>query len=151
MTVVEPVLCQVTTSPLSVDDHLAAVGGSYVHTVRELQTRYTHPQENGARRGVTHAVLRFPDGSDLVLDASPSQVGGRSVTGVELSLRPWSDSALDAAAHPHDLVPDGKLWMHLDAAQHGLGSAACGPGVLPNARLRATTAEVSVRFVSRQG
>ena len=28
MTVVEPVLCQVTTSPLSVDDHLAAVGGS---------------------------------------------------------------------------------------------------------------------------
>lgn len=132
------------------DSRLAAVGGSYEHTVRELQTRYTHPQENGARRGVTHAAMRFPDGSDLTLDASPSRVGGQSVAGVELSLRPWSDSALDAAAHPHDLVPDGKLWVHLDAAQHGLGSAACGPGVLPNARLRATTAEISVRLASQR-
>lgn len=133
------------------DSRLAAVGGSYQHTVRSLQTRYTHPQENGARRGVTHAVLGFPDGSELTLDAGPSSVGGLSTAGLELSLRPWSDSALDQAAHPHDLTPDGKLWMHLDARQHGLGSAACGPGVLPNARLTASPAEVSVRLVSRRG
>ncbi|ACZ21368.1 beta-galactosidase/beta-glucuronidase [Sanguibacter keddieii DSM 10542] len=131
------------------DSRKAAVGGAYEHTVRSLQTRYTHPQENGARRGVTHAELTFADGSELTLDAGPSSVGGRSTAGLELSLRPWSDTALDQAAHPHDLVPDGKLWLHLDARQHGLGSAACGPGVLSNARLTAAPAEVSVRLASQ--
>lgn len=132
------------------DSRKAAVGGAYEHTVRSLQTRYTHPQENGARRGVTHAELTFTDGSGLTLDAGPSSVGGRSTAGLELSLRPWSDAALDEAAHPHDLTPDGKLWLHLDARQHGLGSAACGPGVLPNARLTAAPAEVSVRLASQR-
>lgn len=132
------------------DSRLAAVSGAYQHTVHSLQTRYTHPQENGARRGVTHAELTFTDGSELTLEAGPSSVGGRSTAGLELSLRPWSDTALDKAAHPHDLVPDGKLWLHLDARQHGLGSAACGPGVLPNARLTAAPAEISVRLASQQ-
>lgn len=131
------------------DSARAAVGGHYRHTVADWQTRYTHPQENGARRGVTHAELGFPDGSALVLDAGPTVYGGVPRAGLELSLRPWSDRALDVAAHPHELVPDGQLHLHLDAAQHGLGSAACGPGVLPNAQLHPAPAELSIRFGSR--
>ncbi|HEY0186913.1 MAG TPA: glycoside hydrolase family 2 TIM barrel-domain containing protein [Cellulomonas sp.] len=133
------------------DSRLAAVGGAWRHTVREWQTRYTHPQENGARRGVTHADLGFPDGSVLVLDAGPTELGGRQSPGVELSLRPWSDRALESAGHPHELVPDGLLHVHLDAAQHGLGSAACGPGVLPNARLHPAPAVLRLRLTSRRG
>lgn len=132
------------------DSKKAAVGGAYEHTVAELQTRYTHPQENGARRGVTHAALTFADGSALTLDAGPTVYGGVPRAGVELSLRPWSDSALDLAAHPHELTPDGLLHVHLDAAQHGLGSAACGPGVLPNAQLHPAPAELSLRLTSRR-
>ena len=130
------------------DSRAAAVGGAWSHTVRSLQTRYTHPQENGARRGVTHADLGFADGSRLVLDAGPSKIGGRTVPGAELSLRPWSDLALERARHPHELTTDGTLWIHLDAAQHGLGSAACGPGVLPDAQLHPAPASLSVRLSS---
>ncbi|RMI06548.1 glycoside hydrolase family 2 TIM barrel-domain containing protein [Cellulomonas triticagri] len=133
------------------DSRKAAVGGTYRHTVADLGTRYTHPQENGARRGVTHAALRFADGSGLVLDAGPTVYGGVPRAGVELSLRPWSDQALDRAAHPHELVPDGLLHVHLDAAQHGLGSAACGPGVLPNAALHPAPADLTLRFTPSAG
>ncbi|WP_374727012.1 beta-galactosidase domain 4-containing protein [Promicromonospora iranensis] len=130
------------------DSRKAALGGSWQHTVADWQTRYTHPQENGARRGVTSAVLSFADGTGLRIDAGEVTVGARSQLGIELSLRPWSDEALDRAAHPHELVPDGRLWLHLDAAQHGVGSAACGPGVLPNAQLHAAPVRMRLRFTT---
>ncbi|MCP2267387.1 glycoside hydrolase family 2 TIM barrel-domain containing protein [Promicromonospora thailandica] len=130
------------------DSTRAALGGAWQHTVTDWQTPYTHPQENGARRGVTSAVLTFADGSGLRIDAGDTTVGASTRQGIELSLRPWSDQALDRAAHPHELVPDGRLWLHLDAAQHGVGSAACGPGVLPDARLRATPFRLRLRFTA---
>lgn len=130
------------------DSTRAALGGSWRHTVADWQTRYTHPQENGARRGVTSAVLSFADGTGLRIDADDVAVGARPQLGVELSLRPWSDEALERAAHPPELVPDGRLWLHLDAAQHGLGSAACGPGVLPNAQLHAAPFRMRLRFTT---
>ncbi len=130
------------------DSRRAAIGGAFHHTVAELQTRYTHPQENGARRGVTSARLGFEDGSTLAIEAAGTSIGARSVEGVELSLRPWSDLALERAKHPHELVPDGRLHIHLDAAQHGVGSAACGPGVLPNAQLHAAPFRMHLRFTS---
>jgi len=130
------------------DSRRAAIGGAWQHSVAELQTNYTHPQENGARRGVTEASLAFADGSTLRIDAGDVTVGATSVHGLELSLRPWSDLQLENAAHPHELSPDGLLWMHLDAAQHGLGSAACGPGVLANAQLHAVPARMNIRFTS---
>jgi beta-galactosidase len=130
------------------DSRLAALGGAWRHTVADWQTRYTHPQENGARRGVTGATLSFADGSGLRIDAGEVTIGGRPQVGFELSLRPWSDDALGRAAHPHELVPDGRLWLHLDAAQHGLGSAACGPGVLPNAQLHAAPVRMRLRLTA---
>ncbi|GAA4713644.1 beta-galactosidase [Promicromonospora umidemergens] len=130
------------------DSRYAALGGAWRHTVADWQTRYTHPQENGARRGVTSAALSFADGSGLRIDADDVTIGARSQLGIELSLRPWSDDALERAAHPHELVPDGRLWLHLDAAQHGVGSAACGPGVLPNAQLHAAPVRMRLRFTS---
>ncbi|MFI2361588.1 glycoside hydrolase family 2 TIM barrel-domain containing protein [Promicromonospora sp. NPDC019610] len=130
------------------DSRAAALGGAWEHSVAEWQTRYTHPQENGARRGVTSAAVSFADGSGLRIDAGEVTVGGRPQVGFELSLRPWSDEALDRAAHPHELVPDGRLWLHVDAAQHGVGSAACGPGVLPNAQLHAAPVRMRLRLTA---
>lgn len=127
------------------DSARAALAGRWRHTVDALQTRYTHPQENGARRGVTHATLGLAAGP-LTLTAGEVRRGTHDVPGFELTARPWSDAALAAAAHPHELAPDGLLWLHLDAAQHGLGSAACGPGVLPDAFLHPTTATLQVRL-----
>lgn len=129
------------------DSQRAALGGHWRHTVAQLQTDYTHPQENGARRGVTRATLGLAEGP-LTIRAGELEVGGRPGHGFELTARPWTDAALDAAAHPHDLVPDGALWLHLDAAQHGVGSAACGPGVVPAATLRPAPATIRLRLTA---
>jgi len=127
------------------DSTKAALFGRYQHTVAELQTRYTHPQENGARRGVSRARLEL-EGGPLELRAGDVILGADDLEGFELTARPWSDQALAAAAHPHELTPDGALWLHIDIAQHGVGSAACGPGVLPNATLNPAPASMQVRL-----
>ncbi len=115
------------------------------HTVDELQTRYTHPQENGARRGVTEATFDL-HGERLTVRAGEVTVASEPVVGVHLTARPWSDRALAEAAHPHELVPDGVLWLHLDAAQHGLGTAACGSGVERGAVLHPVPVTLQLRL-----
>ncbi|WP_420114862.1 glycoside hydrolase family 2 TIM barrel-domain containing protein [Pseudactinotalea sp.] len=127
------------------DSTKAALHGRYAHTVDELQTRYTHPQENGARRGVSRASLGLAAGA-LEVRAGEVTLGADDLDGLELTARPWSDQALAAAAHPHELEADGALWLHLDVAQHGVGSAACGPGVLPFATLTPAPASLQVRL-----
>ncbi|GHK01696.1 beta-galactosidase small subunit [Streptomyces sp. NPDC003753] len=67
-------------------------------------------------------------------------------TDVDLSLRPWTAEAMDAARHTSDLVPDGTLWLTLDLAHHGLGSASCGPDALPQHRLHPHSATLTVRL-----
>jgi beta-galactosidase len=48
--------------------------------------------------------------------------------------------ACDAARHAADLVARDRVWLNVDLAQHGLGSGACGPAVLPQYRLAARPA-----------
>lgn len=127
------------------DSARAALAGHWQHTVGQWQTRYTHPQENGARRGVTRATFGLAEGA-LTLTAGAVRVGNEPVDGLTLTARPWSDAAVARAAHPQELEPDGLLWLHLDAAQHGLGTAACGPGVAPAAVLHAAPVSLQVRL-----
>ena len=105
------------------DSHLAARVGRFSASVASLQTPYLMPQENGARTEVRWAEL----GGRLRLEGRPH---------FELTVRPWTSEALAAARHPTDLVPDPDwLYVNADLAQQGLGSASCGPGVLPQYRL----------------
>ena len=92
--------------------------------VAELQTPYVMPQENGiAHRGPLGGSSAGGCGSRAArTSSSPSARGHRE--------------ALAAARHPTDLVADADwLCVNADLAQHGLGSASCGPGVLPQYRL----------------
>ena len=59
---------------------------------------------------------------------------------MELTARRWTSEDLDAARHAADLVPRDRVWLNVDLAQHGLGSGACGPAVLPQHRLEARPA-----------
>ena len=97
-----------------VDSHAAVRVGQWSATLAELQTPYVRPQENGRRADVRWAEL----------------TGGLTVTFDEpigVTLRPWTSQALEAAAHTVDLVPDDRVWLTMDVAQHALGTAACGP------------------------
>jgi beta-galactosidase len=113
------------------DMRAAARVGRFATTVDGLQTPYVHPQENGNRTEVRWAQLTDATGAGLRLEGRPH---------VELSARRWTSEALDAARHPTDLVPGDRIWVNADLAQHGLGSASCGPGVLPPYRFEARPA-----------
>jgi beta-galactosidase len=91
--------------------------GRYRLTLAQLQTPYVHPQENGNRRHVRWARLTRPDGPGLTIVGAPH---------LDLTARPWSTEALDAARHTSDLQPDGLIHINLDHAHHGIGSASCG-------------------------
>jgi beta-galactosidase len=103
--------------------------------VAELHTDYVRPQENGSRAGCTRLDVGAPG-------------AGFTVTGDRFSFTgsPWTSAELAAAPHPVEL-PDAadRCRLVIDLAEHGVGTAACGPGVLPAYRLDAR--RVSGRLV----
>ncbi|MCX4791955.1 DUF4981 domain-containing protein [Streptomyces sp. NBC_01221] len=118
------------------DTATAARLGLWSSPVDALQTPYVRPQENGARTDVRWAELT-DDGTGLRIDGEPQ---------FWFTARRWSTEQLDAARHLTDLVPGDFVWVNLDHGQHGIGSASCGPGVLPAYQLGADRAEFSFTF-----
>jgi beta-galactosidase len=119
------------------DTGRAARVGRFAATVEELQTPYLYPQENGNRAGVRWATLTDGDGNGIRVEGEPT---------FDLTARPWTSEQLDAARHPTDLHPGDCVWVNLDLAQQGIGSASCGPGVLPAYRLDPAPASFTVRL-----
>ncbi|MBD0842898.1 glycoside hydrolase family 2 TIM barrel-domain containing protein [Streptomyces sp. TRM68416] len=107
------------------DSRQAVRVGRFCTTVEQLQTPYVRPQENGNRADVRWAEVS--DGSGAV------HIRGEEL--FHLSARPWTDRQLDAARHQTELTPGPFVHLHTDHAVQGVGSAACGPGVLPQHRL----------------
>ncbi|WP_042410061.1 glycoside hydrolase family 2 TIM barrel-domain containing protein [Streptacidiphilus carbonis] len=113
--------------------------GEFRATVRELQTPYPYPQENGSRPGVRR--LDLVDGSGHGL-----RIKARSAFG--FTARPWTSEQLDSARHTYDLVPGPHTVVTLDAALDGLGSASCGPAPLERYRLYPEPLTLSATFTS---
>ncbi|WP_240720416.1 beta-galactosidase domain 4-containing protein [Pseudarthrobacter sp. NamB4] len=91
----------------------------------EMDVDYVRPQECGARSGVRSVAVR--------LGAVQLEISGAPFA---LTVRPYSQDVLDAAAHRPDLKADGRSYVYLDHAPRGVGTAACGPGVLERYRLK---------------
>jgi beta-galactosidase len=104
------------------DTRRAARVGRFAGSVDSLQTPYVRPQENGNRTEVRWATLTDADRAGLRIDGRPH---------FELTARRWTTEDLDIAAHQTDLVPRDRIWVNVDLALQGIGSASCGPGVLP--------------------
>jgi beta-galactosidase len=121
------------------DSRRAAQVGRFMARVDDMQTPYVFPQENGNRSEVRWATLTNASGAGLRVVGSPT---------FDLTVRRWTSEALDAARHPTDLVACDRIWVNLDHAQNGLGSASCGPGVLPPYRLEPSAVTFSLAFQS---
>jgi beta-galactosidase len=119
------------------DSRRAARVGRFRATVDDLQTPYVFPQENGNRADVRWLTLRDDTGAGLAVAGDPV---------IDVTARRWTSEALDAARHPVDLRPEDRIWLNLDYGQNGLGSASCGPGVLPAHQLRAVPTTFAVTF-----
>lgn len=85
--------------------------------------RYIVPQATGNHTDVRYA--EFNDGRLTVRSGQPFQ----------FSAVPFSDGVIQKARHINDLEEDGLVTVHLDALQTGVGTATCGPDVLPQYRI----------------
>ena len=120
------------------DTRQAARVGRFAMSVDELQTPYVRPQENGNRTEVRWATLTGADGTGVRFEGRPV---------FEFTARRWTSEDLDRSRHTIDLVPRDAVYVNLDLAQHGIGSASCGPGVLPQYELTARPATFQVRLI----
>ena len=63
-----------------------------------------------------------------------------------MTARRWSSEDLDAATHTPELAARDRVWLNLDHAQQGIGTASCGPGVLPQHDLHAVPTTFALRL-----
>ncbi|HEY3406918.1 MAG TPA: hypothetical protein VGK53_01965, partial [Propionicimonas sp.] len=100
--------------------------GWFSGKVADWQVPHARPQDDGLRAGVTRLSLETGDGRHLVVTSDRP---------VWVSLRPWTDAEVASAGHPDELPASDRLVLGINAAVHGYGTGACGPGVLEPYRL----------------
>lgn len=100
--------------------------GIYQTTAERMFHYYVTPQSTGNRTDVRWMKLTDEAGIGCLI---------KSDKPFQFSAIPFSDVVLEKARHINDLKRDGKITVHLDAEQAGVGTATCGPGVLPQYRV----------------
>ncbi|PYI37812.1 beta-galactosidase [Arthrobacter psychrolactophilus] len=110
----------------------SAVVGTHGGSLEELNVNYARPQETGHHSDVRWVELSRDGAPWLRIEADPDALGRRP--GFSLAKNTAQEVAL--APHPHELPESQHSYLYLDAAQHGLGSRACGPDVWPDFALR---------------
>jgi len=111
------------------DSRQAGRVGVYRMDIADLYTPYPHPQENGNRSDVRWVAFNgVSDQTGLLVVGHPH---------FNFSAHRYSTEDLDRAQHTCDLIPRKVITLNLDYRQRGLGSASCGPDVLPQYELTA--------------
>jgi len=121
-----------------VDSCQAQRVGVWEASIDDLYTPYIFPQENGNRHHTEWATFVDERGRGLLVAGLPV---------FDFSAHRFTTQDLDRARHTCDLVPRDWITLNLDAKQCGLGSASCGPGPLPQYRLRAEPFRFRVRLI----
>lgn len=117
--------------------------GRWSSSMKEMQTAYEFPQENGNKMDTRWATV-WSSRAGVGLEA-------RMTSPFSFSFREHSINELDKAQHPHELCKGNKHWLNIDYAQHGLGSGSCGPQPFEGYRLRSGPFEfsASLRLVEK--
>ncbi|MBV6372959.1 evolved beta-galactosidase subunit alpha [Enterococcus sp. AZ009] len=90
-------------------------------TVPEMHTPYVRPQENGNRMKTKFFRLSKPSGAGLT-------ISGKSLN---FSVHHYTQNNLEQATHTNQLETSDAVALNIDYGMQGLGSASCGPGILP--------------------
>lgn len=91
-------------------------------TVDAMFHNYVVPQSTGNRMEARWLNLTNNNGFGLGFEADRI---------FQFSVAPFSDKMVDEATHINKLKRTGNLTLYLDIEQMGVGTATCGPGVLP--------------------
>jgi beta-galactosidase len=103
------------------DRKRASIVGCYHSTVTEQYVPYIMPQEHGHKTDVRWLALTSADGHGL-------RVTGSRL--IEFSASHFTANDLFRAKHTFELEPRAEVYLNLDHAQRGLGTASCGPDTL---------------------
>ena len=96
--------------------------GLYQTTPERMFHYYVTPQSTGNCTDVRWTKFTDRSGEGIFVDSNRP---------FQFSIVPFSDVLLEKARHINELERDGLVTVHLDAEQAGVGTATCGPGVLP--------------------
>lgn len=109
----------------------------YAGTVQEQYVPYIRPQENGNKSETRWAAVTDARGLGLLAVGQPL---------LEVSAHHYSAQDFTTAQHTFELQPRDATYLHLDIAQHGLGSASCGPAPLPKYVLEPAPTTFAIRL-----
>ena len=108
------------------DRNRASVIAVHRSTVTAQYVPYIVPQEHGNRTGVRWLALSDGQGAGVRFTAARR---------MEASASHFTAQDLYAARHTTDLTPRPEVYVNLDYAQRGLGTASCGPDTLEHYRI----------------
>ncbi|MFJ3673082.1 glycoside hydrolase family 2 TIM barrel-domain containing protein [Streptomyces sp. NPDC090106] len=126
------------------DSVRAARTGRFASGIGDLSVDYARPQETGHRSQLRRLTLTSADTEVLRITALPDAQGRRP----GFSLGRHTPQQIDRAGHPHELPESATSHLIIDAAQHGLGSRACGPDVRPAFSLRPEARTIRLRLTA---
>lgn len=102
--------------------------GIYSAKVADMREKYVYPQESGMHCDTKWLSLSDNEGSKLTIYADDT---------FNFSLRHFTQSLLDKAAHEEDLKDMGITLLSIDGFTRGIGSSSCGPDTRAEYRLNA--------------
>ena len=111
--------------------------GWFSSTIDQMQERTVRPQESSRRASVSSMRIAH----SLNAKFSPP---------VGLTVRPWSPYEIAQTTHDHLLGASSTAHIVFDFACSGVGTAACGPGVLPKYQLPAQNFSGQIFFEQTQ-
>ncbi len=129
-----------------VDRKQGAAIDLYHSAVDKEYVPYIKPQAYGNKTDVRWAALTDHEGAGLLIVACPDHDIEGHKTVFEVSAQHFTAANLEQARHPHELQRCEDIVLNLDFKQSGLGSASCGPGVLPQYELLPGLYRYCLRF-----
>jgi beta-galactosidase len=119
------------------DRKASAMVGLYQSTVADQYVPYILPQSHGNKCDVRWLTLKNSAGHGLKVEGAPT---------LNFSASHFTENDLFEALHTNDLVPRQEVILNLDYQQRGLGTASCGPDVLPQYQLTSSEYLLSYRM-----
>lgn len=103
----------------------------------DLYTPYVMPQENGNRTDLRWFSLTDIRGKGILIDSNGP---------INFSAHWYTIKDLEKARHTYELEKRDFITLNVDYRHHGLGSASCGPGPLPEYTLKLSDFEFIIKF-----
>lgn len=110
-------------------------------SVEEMFVYYVRPQATANRTDVRWCSFVNDKGDGLFVGSNQP---------FEFSATPYTDEMINRATHINELEQGESVTIHIDAYQAGVGTASCGPGVLPAYQLTEPRYDFNFTIASMQ-